>query len=123
MLLAAEKKKRAAVYAELYEFNELLLLNLKFGREDMRALSKKFRYIDEVLDKKQVLKGADGEFLDNYVSNLGSTDASSQIDYLNERKIYIKKHKDESFADYKKYSSLYVKIFLMLGVLIAVLLA
>ena len=63
------------------------------------------------------------EFLKNYASNLGSTDASSQIDYLNERKAYIKKHKDESFADYKKYSSLYVKIFLMLGVLIAVLLA
>lgn len=77
----------------------------------------------EVLAGKPVLKGADGEFLKNYASNLGSTDASSQIDYLNERKAYIKKHKDESFADYKKYSSLYVKIFLMLGVLIAVLLA
>lgn len=111
------------MYAELYEFNELLLLNLKFGREDMRALAKKFRYVGDVLDGKQVLKGADGEFISNYASCLGSTDASSQIDYLNERKIYIKKHKDESFDDYKKYSSLYVKIFLMLGVLIAVLLA
>ena len=123
VLLSAEKKKRAAVYSELYEYNELLLLNLKFGREDMKSLCGGFKYMGEVLAGKPVLKGADGKFLKNYASNLGSTDASSQIDYLNERKAYIKKHKDESFADYKKYSSLYVKIFLMLGVLIAVLLA
>lgn len=111
------------MFGELYEYNELLLLNLKFGREDMRALAKKFRYMGDVLNGKPVLKGDDGEFLISYAKNLGSTDALSQIDYLNERKSYIKRHKDESSADYKKYSSLYVKIFLMLGILIAVLIA
>lgn len=123
VLLAAEKKKRAQVFAELYEYNELLLLNLKFGREDMKKLAKKFKYVPDALEGKQVLKGADGEFIKSYCANLGATDASSQIDYLNERKAYIKKHMEESLADYKKYSSLYVKIFLMIGVLIAVLLA
>ena len=123
VLLSAEKKKRAAVYSELYEYNELLLLNLKFGREDMRKLSERFRYMRDIVDGKSVLKGADGEFLKSYVANLGATDASSQIDYLNERKAYIKRNKDESLEEYKKYSSLYIKIFLMLGVLIAVLLA
>lgn len=89
----------------------------------MKGLANGFRYVGDIIDGKKVLKGADGEFLASYISNLGATDAASQIDYLNERKVYIKKHKDESFAEYKKYSSLYVKIFLMLGVLIAVLLA
>lgn len=122
VLLSAEKKKKAAVFAELYEYNELLLLNLKFGRDDMRILAKKFRYMGDMIDGKPLLNGDDEEFIKSYVQNLGVTDAYSQIDYLSERKSYIKKHKDESFADYKKYSSLYVKIFLMLGILIAVLL-
>ncbi|MCD7728440.1 MAG: hypothetical protein LUI60_00815 [Clostridia bacterium] len=112
-----------SVYSELYEFNELLLLNLKFGREDIKKISQGFTYIGDIIDGKNVLKGSDGEFLLNYIKNLGQTDALSQIDYLTERKVYIKKYKDESFADYKKYSSLYVKIFFMLGVLVAVLLA
>lgn len=111
------------MYSQLYEYNELLLLNLKFGREDMKKLAAKFGYVSQALDGKPVLKGADAEIIASYCSNLGSTDASSQIDYLNERKSYIKKHKEESFAEYKKCSSLYVRIFLMLGVLIAVLLA
>lgn len=111
------------MYSQLYEYNELLLLNLKFGREDMKKLAAKFGYVSQALDGKPVLKGADAEFIASYCSNLGSTDASSQIDYLNERKSYIKKHKEESFAEYKKCGSLYVRIFLMLGVLIAVLLA
>ena len=122
VLLSAEKKKKAAVISELYEYNELLLLNLKFGRDDMRTLAKKFRYMGDMIGGKPLLNGDDEEFIKSYVQNLGVTDAYSQIDYLSERKSYIKKHKDESFADYKKFSSLYVKIFLMLGILIAVLL-
>jgi hypothetical protein len=35
----------------------------------------------------------------------------------------IKKYRDESECNYKKYSSLYLKISLMIGILIAVLLA
>ena len=123
ILLSTEKKKRAAVFAELYEFNELLLMNLRFGREDISSLAQGFRYMGEVAAGKPVLKGADGRFLSEYAGGLGQSDALSQIDYLSERKVYIKKYKDESLAEYKKYRSLYLKIFFMLGVLIAVLLA
>ena len=122
-MLSAEKRKRAAVFAELYEFNELLLMNLRFGREDIASLAQGFRYMADVAAGKPVLKGADGRFLAEYAGGLGQSDAISQIDYLSERKVYIKKYKDESLADYKKYRSLYIKIFFMLGVLIAVLLA
>ena len=123
VMLSGEKKKRAAVFGELYEYNEQLLLNLKFGREDMKELAKPFRFVSDVLEGKQVLAGEVGEFIAAYVHNLGATDALSQIDYLNERKAYLRKHRDESLADYKKYRSLYVRVFFMLGVLTAVLLA
>ena len=86
VMLSGEKKKRAAVFGELYEYNEQLLLNLKFGREDMKELAKPFRFVSDVLEGKQVLAGEDGEFIAAYVHNLGATDALSQIDYLNERR-------------------------------------
>ena len=49
-MLSGEKKKRAAVFGELYEYNEQLLLNLKFGREDMKELAKPFRFVSDVLE-------------------------------------------------------------------------
>ncbi len=55
--------------------------------------------------------------------NLGKSDALSQIDYLNDRKATLAKCRDDSLSDYKRYGSLYVKIFFMIGVLAAVLLA
>ena len=69
------------------------------------------------------MEGTDGETISEYVFNLGKSDALSQIDYLNERKTILAKFRDESTENYKKYSSLYIKIFFMLGVLMAVLLA
>lgn len=112
-----------AVFAELYEFNEQLLINLKYNRNPIDKVAQPYKYVTEILNGKKVLDGSDGEFLSDYAVNLGKSDALSQIDYLNGRKVALTKYKDESFSDYKKYSSLYVKIFFMIGVLIAVLLA
>ena len=79
--------------------------------------------MENILDGSLTLSGSDGDFLRDYTENLGMTDALSQVDYLTERKSILKKYKEESFADYKRYSSLYVKIFFLIGVTIAVLLA
>lgn len=123
VLLSANKKKRMTVYAELYEFNERLILNLKYEKVRMQKIVYEYKYVSEIFEGKEVLSGKDKEFIDGYVNNIGSTDALSQIDYLNEKKIYLKKYKDDSLNDYKKYGALYVKIFFMVGILIAVLLA
>lgn len=122
-LLTGYKKKRAAVYSELYEFNEQLILNMKYGKERLQSLSARFKYIGDIISGNDILYGEDGIFLKNYIKNLGATDPQSQIDYLNERKTTLKKIAEESSQEYKKYSSLYIKIALMVGILIAVLLA
>ena len=122
-LLSSEKRKRAKVFEEMYEFNERLLLNMKYNRVPISVIADDYPYIKKLLEGDNPLCGEDGNFLDSYKCNLGITDAMSQIDYLNERKIAIKKYKEESADDCKKYSSLYMKIFFMVGVLIAVLLA
>ena len=61
--------------------------------------------------------------LSYYALYLVKSDAMSQIDYLNERREQLLKLKEQSQKDYKRYSSLYVKIFFMIGVLMAVLMA
>ena len=121
--LSANKKKRMQIFSELYEFNEQLLLTLKFTRSSIDKIAEPFKFIPEILEGKVLISGDEGQFLKDYVQNLGKTDALSQVDYLNERKLLLKKYKDDSFADYKKYSSLYVKIFFLIGVMVAVLLA
>lgn len=111
------------VFAEMYEFNEQLLINLKFSRKSIDKIAENFKYIPEILNGKKLLDGEDGGVIAEYFSSLGKSDALSQIDYLNGRKDGLSKLKEESSSDYKKYSSLYVKIFFLIGVLMAVLLA
>lgn len=117
------KKTRMEVFSQFYEFNEQLILNLKFSRFAIDKIAKHFNYVMCVLENEPPLKGDDEEFLKDYFYNLGKTDALSQIDYLNERKAILKKYKDETYADYKKSSSMYTKIFFLIGVTVAILLA
>ena len=121
--LSANKKKRMLVFAELYEFNEQLILTLKYSRSSIDKIAEPFKFVPQILKGEYPLGGSDKEFMCEYTRNLGKTDALSQVDYLNERKSALKKYKDDSFADYKKYNSLYIKIFFLIGVLAAVLLA
>ena len=123
IFLTANKKKKMQVFGELYEFNDQLLLNLKFSRKPLNKIAEKFKFVPEILRGERVLEGEDGEIVSDYIINLGKTDALSQIDYLNGRKTALEKYKNESAQEYKKYSSLYIKIFFMVGVLIAVLIA
>ncbi len=123
VFLSAGKKKTMNVFGELYEFNEQLLLNMKFARKPLNKVAENFKYMPSVLNGETVLKGKDGEIIREYISSLGKTDPLSQIDYLNERQSALRKYKEDSIENYKKYSSLYIKIFFMLGVLAAVMLA
>lgn len=123
IFLSANKKKKMLVFSEMYEFNEQLILTLKFSRSSIDKIAEPFKYVPKVLSGELTFKGDCGEVLKSYIVNLGQTDALSQVDYLTEKKAVLKKYKDESFTDYKKYSSLYIKIFFLVGVMIAILLA
>ena len=123
VFLSANKKKRALVFSELCEFNEQLIMNLKFNKSPLYDVAQGFKYMPVALKGEKVLDGKDSEVISDYFINLGKSDALSQIDYLNGKKEILAKYRDESQLNYKKYSSLYVKIFFMLGILMAVLMA
>ena len=122
VLLSADKKKKMLIFKELYEFNEQLLINLKYSRRPIDKIACNFKYIPALIGGKPLLDGKEGEIISDYFLSLGQSDYLSQIDYLNGRKVTLLKMKDESEANYKKYSSLYIKIFFLLGVMIAILL-
>jgi len=111
------------VFSELCEFNDQLILNLKFEKKPLDKVAQSYKYVPTALKGGKVLEGKDGEVISDYFVNLGKSDAISQIDYLNGRKELLAKYREESQISYKKYSSLYVKIFFMIGVLMAILMA
>lgn len=123
VFFSAGKKKKMQVFSELCEFNDRLIMNLKFDKNPLDKVAQGYKYILVALNGGKVLDGKDGELISDYFVNLGKSDAMSQIDYLNGKKAQLAKYRDESETSYKRYSSLYVKIFFMIGVLMAVLMA
>lgn len=123
VFFSAGKKKKMQVFSELCEFNDRLIMNLKFDKNPLDKVAQSYKYIPVALNGGKVLDGKDGEVISDYFVNLGKSDAMSQIDYLNGKKAQLAKYRDESENNYKRYSSLYVKIFFMIGVLMAVLMA
>lgn len=123
LILSNEKKTKAKVFDQFYEFNEKLIINLKYGREKVSKIAEDYGYVKKCLNGEKVLDGEDNKFLCDYLSSIGHTDAASQIDYLSERKSELENYRKTSRENYKKYGSLYFKLCLMAGILIAVLFA
>ena len=123
LAISAEKKREMNVFGQFYDFNEKLILNLKFNRDKIGTVADEFDLVKRVMSGDQLIKGGDGEFLKRYLSDIGKTDAPTQIEYLNEKGQTLEKLKKKSEENYKKYGSLYFKLSLMAGTLIAVLLA
>ncbi len=123
MALSNEKKRQMKIMAQFYEFNEKLILNMRYGKEKISAVAEEFDYVKRSLNGAKPIKGEEGKFIADYIDNLGKTDPYSQIEYLSERRETLKKYKQQSEENYKRYGSLYFKLCLMGGILIAVLLA
>lgn len=123
MALSSDKKREMKIMREFYDFNEKLILNMKYGRKKFSELKEGYPHVVKALNGGEVLSGERGEFIKKYLEGIGTTDAASQTAYLGEMKNWLAKYKDESEQNYKKYGSLYFKLCIAGGILIAVLLA
>lgn len=123
MAVSSEIKREMKIFGQFYDFNEKLILNLKFNKDKVSVVAEPFDYVKKAMRGEQIVKGGDGEFLMQYLSDIGKTDAPTQLLYLNEKGQTLLDLKQKSEEKYKKYGSLYFKLSLMAGVLIAVLLA
>ncbi len=123
MAISAEMKKEMKVFGQFYDFNKKLILNLKFNKDKVAVVAEEFDSVKRAMRGERVVKGEDGEFLSRYIGDIGKTDAPTQLVYLNEKGQTLLNLKQKSEEKYKKYGSLYFKLSLMAGILIAVLLA
>lgn len=121
--ISAEIKKEKKIFAQFYDFNEKLILNLKFSKEKVSVVAEEFEYVKKAFGGDCAVKGDDGRFLEQYLNDIGKTDAPTQLLYLNEKGQTLLALKQKSEEKYKKYGSLYFKLSIMAGILIAVLLA
>lgn len=123
MTISSEIKKEMKIFGQFYDFNEKLILNLKFSKDKVGVVAEQFEYVKKAMRGELTIKGDDGEFLMQYLNDIGKTDAPTQIVYLNEKGQTLLNFKQKSEEKYEKYGSLYFKLSLMAGILIAVLLA
>ncbi|MGN0808242.1 MAG: hypothetical protein ACI4MN_07350 [Candidatus Coproplasma sp.] len=121
--LSADKKRQYKTVCEFYDFNENLILNVKYERKKFDEIAKGYENVKNALNGEDVLNGEVGAFIKKYLNGIGTTDAQTQIAYLTEMKETLAKYKNESEKNYKKYGSLYLKLCIACGILIAVLLA
>lgn len=121
--LSAEKKRRYKLWCELYDFNEKLILNIKYERRRLEEVLNDFGMVKKLYLGNEDFDGEECDFIKNYFRLIGTTDANSQLGFLCEEKVSISKYKAESEIKYKKYGSLYIKLCIACGILIAVLLA
>ena len=84
--ISAEKKREFKVFSQFYEFNEKLLINLKYGREKVKKVAEGYPYVEKAINGGEVLKGENGEILRKYIEGIGESDALTQVDYLNAKK-------------------------------------
>lgn len=111
------------IFAQFYDFNEQLKFNLKYGREKVATVANGYDCVQKALRGEKVVDGEEGDFLISYLDGIGSSDAFTQIDYLNEKGETLLKYKKLSEEKYKKYGSMYFKLAVLGGILVAVLLA
>lgn len=96
---------------------------MKYGRKKISEIYSGYPYVEREFNGEKSATGNMREFLDSYLENIGTTDAMTQVGYLEEMRHRFSHLRAESEADYKKYGSLYFKLCLAAGILIAVLLA
>lgn len=121
MICNSSLKHKAILYRQFADFNDKLILNMKYNRKCVDEILQEFSELKEYI-KEITIKGGDSFILD-YFNNVGKTDSNSQIAYLETKSVEIKEERDKKVEKYDKYGPLYLKLSFMVGILIVVIMA
>ena len=75
-----------------------------------------------VCSEIKYLSSEENEFLVKYLQNLGTTDKTSQLDFLNSVEADILQYSSNADNKHKKYRPLYIKLGFLFGLIIFILL-
>lgn len=130
-LLSKKYTNRREYYSCFSSFNKLYLNEIKFTKLPIENLIKRTGgnlFTDRLRlsfqgkeSEYDFLDKNDNDFYNNYVANLGVSDANSQELFVNNSIEFLKKCLDESIETEKKYKGLYIKLGFVLGLIIFIL--
>ncbi|MDE6690682.1 MAG: hypothetical protein K2K04_01810, partial [Clostridia bacterium] len=72
-------KKEMKIFGQFYDFNEKLILNLKFNRDKIAVVAEEFDYVKKAMSGESVVKGGYCDFLSQYLCDIGRSDAPTQL--------------------------------------------
>ena len=143
-LLTKKYRRRKLFFAQLYSFNELFLNEIAYYRRPIIEFTANFSYrgefgilmndyfssvndfqtefirrLDE--DTYDFLKTDEKRTITDYFSMLGKGDSQSQKGYFSSIKDTLLKRQNETDAENKKFSDLYIKLGFLCGLFILIL--
>lgn len=134
VFLASKYKDRKDFYNDFLSFNKLLIKEVGFGQktlfniiDEMKSnsvflnkLKNKF-YNKEINEDKSLLKKDEQTFFNEYVSNIGTSDKASQMEYLKSVSEYLQENLVITQEEYKKYNTLYIKMGILIGLIVLII--
>ncbi len=130
MFLSAKYKERKDFFNDFSFFNKSLIKEVGFGQKTLgemlnRINNNSYFFVklkSEIFNikinaQKNMLKYDEIAYFDEYVSNIGTSDKESQIEYLKTVNEYLKEKVDKTQEEYKKYTALYIKMGILIGLI------
>ena len=128
--LTSKYKFRKQFYSDFLTFNKMLESEVRFGQKSIYAL---FEEIKENTDfyvsiknkvsnsktpfDKDYLRNDEIVYFNEYAKNIGTSDRVTQIEYLGDVTESVKEKAKFCQEEYAKYTSLYIKMGILIGLL------
>ncbi len=132
-ILSDKYRKRKLFYLKFEFFNKKLMNELTFSKKSIIELIAEldcendfnnylFNYVKNniTVGKINYISSDERDFFINYLDSIGTGDAKSQLNFLTNANIEIKKNLNESVENEKKYKTLYLKIGFLIGLILLI---
>ena len=134
-IASSKHVKKKKFYDSFNEFNKRLINEVAFSQKslidilnefdnqsDFYLIFSRFFYKQKFELNMNYLSNDDKIFIKTYLSNIGASDKKTQLNFLNEISVQIKKNYDITCENYKKYKTVYIKIGILIGLIIFIIL-
>ncbi len=135
--LSMKYTERKKFFLDFYQFNKTLKTEISFAQNSLLTIVKKFENEKSVffenltnyifnnqpinLDKKTFTED-EINFFKSYLGNIGATDKSTQINFLESANVNLNENLIKSKEQEKKYKSLYIKMGFLIGLIALIIL-
>ena len=128
-VLSTKYVEKRKFYEDFLSFNDKLKVELSFTKLTLKKLMEGFngrktiffncatRYFDDKEMDLTVkwLRGEEKDYVKSYFSTIGTSDAVSQLEYVRNVDVELRKKYDDAKNEEKKYRQLYLRLGILIG--------